>query len=117
MAKPQFFTNPIREQVRDRPAVFPQTTCELRTVGGVLSALIAAVKSAVAGMNRGVSMESTTLAMKVDESISRERLISGFFGGLALLLASIGLYVMSHNVARRRNEIAIRMALGGRVSC
>ncbi len=96
------------------------TIFEVRAAAGSPAALITAVKSAIADVNRDVSLQFSELAVQVGASLARERLLatlSGFFGGLALLLAMIGLYgVMSYNVARRRNEIGIRMALGAEQS-
>ena len=87
----------------------------LRTAGAP-SSLAPSVKATVAEVNRSIALELTPLAQQVDASLRRERLLatlSGFFGALALLLATIGLYgTLSYSVARRRNEIGVRIALG-----
>lgn len=98
----------------------PLTGFELRAAAAP-TALIRGAISAIGRVNPHVSIEFKTLTAKVDASIQRETLLamlSGFFGGLALVLATVGLYgVMSYNVARRRNEIGIRVALGASRRC
>jgi len=102
-----------QNRAEDPPPVY--MNFELRATGDPAS-LASGVREAINAVNRDVSIEFRVFSTQLAESLNRDRLLatlSGFFGGLGLLLATIGLYgVMSYNVARRRGEIGIRMALG-----
>jgi predicted permease len=88
----------------------------IRTTGDP-ARTIADLRSAVAEVDPNLPLlQITTIHDQVSNLISHDELIStltSLFSLLALLLAAIGLYgVMSYNVARRTNEIGIRLALG-----
>jgi putative ABC transport system permease protein len=91
------------------------TTYVLR-VAGPIGNVMTGVKATVAEISPAIGIEFRPLSAQLAESVLRERLmatLSGGFGILAGLLATLGLYgVIAYMVARRRNEIGVRIALG-----
>jgi len=79
-------------------------------------AVEAAIRRRIAQWRPATGIEFQVFQETISDSLVRERLLaalSGFFGLLAALLASVGLYgVLAYQTVRRRGEIGIRLALG-----
>jgi putative ABC transport system permease protein len=94
----------------------PSTTIAVRAASASPALLTKSIADAIGHADPDVTISFRVYADTVREATAQERVVamlSAFFGGLALLLAGLGLYgLMSYAVSRRRTEIGIRMALG-----
>jgi putative ABC transport system permease protein len=111
-APPVTLYAPITQNPQPMPFV---GTYELRFAGSP-AAVVSGVKEAVRATDPRISIDLRFLSAQIAAAMMQEKLVTilaSFFGVLALILASAGLYgVVAYGASRRRSEMAIRLALG-----
>jgi ABC-type antimicrobial peptide transport system permease subunit len=99
-----------------RQARLGNAVFEVRSAGAA-QASVAAVREAIRNVDPNLPLiEVSTQLEQIERRFAQEKVFAQaytLFGAIALLIASVGLFgLMSYSVARRTNEIGIRMALG-----
>jgi len=93
----------------DEPLMDVRTTVDPQTLKTI-------IERVVRGQGHHYSLRTQTVDERLDMFLTIQRLtalLSEFFGGVALLIACVGLYgLMSYHVTRRSTELGIRSALG-----
>ena len=122
-ARPMFFV-PLAQTVKYPSSLMQRVETASHYVGGILlvttmppGTLEPLVARAIADADPNMTVINVrTLEEQVARSFDQQRAVAslaGLFGVIALVLAAIGLYgVTAYTVARRRNEIGLRIALG-----